>query len=437
MSTSGAPATPARGGWLWYGYCGTLIAGAIVPAVPVLAGYLPNGIVAAAGLLLIAAALLVITEVQPAPPIGAVAAGTAALPGVLLLGIHLLPTMVVLLVFPITLVGVVWQGPLPGVGLITPAMDYPMREVLIFEPVVALLLLAAASAVATYAMQRRRTSPLEGLAVGGPAALVLALAAASAPWPTVALVAVVTGLGLMVATGLTDLGPWRRTVLTIQGFVFIVSGLFGCLPTATTTVLGLALVTLAAGVVCGWGQPRSRIPGAVLMVVFAGLTAATAGLAFGQPPHEAAFTVLGILLLVLAVGAALRSWRRRDSSALEGSAHVVALLALPLTANWVHAAELVCVIWALAVGLRSRWPGTSSTDRRFFLVYSGCWWLLTWWLFLGDRAVQLPEAYTLPMAAVAALAAWACRHRWPHIRVRMGYLPAVALAVGPTLVSHF
>ena len=39
MSSPAAPAAFSRGGWLWYGYCGNLVAGAVVPAVPVFAGY--------------------------------------------------------------------------------------------------------------------------------------------------------------------------------------------------------------------------------------------------------------------------------------------------------------------------------------------------------------------------------------------------------------
>jgi hypothetical protein len=436
MSSPAAPAALSRGGWLWYGYCGILLVGAVVPAVPVLAGYLPNGVVAGAALLLIAAALLIVCQAtQPAPPAGPAMAATAAVPGVLLLGISLLPPVVVLFVFPVMLVGVVWEGPLDGVGLLPPDFDYPFGEMLQLRPAAALLLLGAASAVTTHAMQRRRTSALEGLALGGPAAGLMALAALGAPWPVVPMAVLLTGLGLVVASGLTILGPWRRTVLTTQGGVYIASGLFGALPTRTTTVLGLALAALAAGVVGGWGRAQARVPGWVFMGLAGALTAMTAGMALGRPPREVAFAILGVALLMLPLAAALRAGRRREASAIEATAHVVALFALPFTANWVHAAQLLCAVWALAVALRSRWPGTSRSDRRFLLVYAGTWWLLAWWFLLADWGVNRVEPYTLPLAGLAALAGWACRRRWFRVRAHMAYGPAATLAVAPTLIA--
>jgi hypothetical protein len=436
MSSPAAPAALSRGGWLWYGYCGTLVVGAVVPAVPVFAGYLPNAVVAGAGLLLIAAALLVISEAaQPAPPVGAAVAAAAALPGLLLLGISLLPPLVVLFVFPVTLVGVIWEGPLDGVGLLPPYVDYPLGEVLQLQSAAALLLLGAASAVTTYAVQRRRTSALEGVALGGPAAVLMALAALGAPWPVVALSVLLTGLGLMVTSGLTTLGPWRRTVLTTQGGVYVASGLFGALPTRTTTVVGLALVVLGAGVVGGWGRAEARVSGWILLGLFGALTATAGGLALGRPPREVAFAILGTALLMLTLAAVLRARRRREASAIEATAHVVVLFALPFTANWVHAAQLLCAVWALAVAVRSRWPGTSRSDRRFLLVYSGVWWLLAWWLVLGGWGVTRVEPFTLPLAALAALTGWACRRRWYRVRARMAYTPAAALALVPTLIG--
>jgi hypothetical protein len=434
MSTAGAPIAPARGR-LWYGYCAVLVIGAVVPAIPVLAGYMPNGIVAGAGLLLIAAALLILTEaVHPVPSIALVAAASAALPGVLLLAISLLPTTVVVFVFPLTLVDVVWQGPLTGVGLISPHIEYPFHEVVVLQPAVALLLLGTASAVTAHALLRHPTAPLEGLALGGPGALLMALAATEAAWPIVPLTVLVTGLGLMVAAGLTTLGPWRRTVLTSQGGVYVISGLLGALPTRATTVVGLALVAAAAGTVGLRGRVESRVPGWVFAGLFTGITAGMGGLAVGLDAHLAAFAIVAATVGMLAVASALRGRRRREASALEATAHAVMLLALAFTAGWMLAAQLVCAVWALAAGLRAAWPGTSSSDRRFLLVYSGAWWLLASWLVLGRLGVPVVEAYTLPLAGLAALAGWASRRRWPRVRRRQAYAPAAVLALVPTLL---
>jgi hypothetical protein len=76
MSSTSASARP---GWPWYGFWVALAAGVIVPTVPVFAGYLPDPIVAAAGLLLITSGLLIVTTRYQQPYL-AVSAGTAALP---------------------------------------------------------------------------------------------------------------------------------------------------------------------------------------------------------------------------------------------------------------------------------------------------------------------------------------------------------------------
>jgi hypothetical protein len=436
MSSTSASVRP---GWPWYGFWVALAAGVIVPTVPVFAGYLPDPIVAAAGLLLITSGLLIVTTRYQQPYL-TVSAATAALPALLLLGISLYPPLVVLLAFPTTWLSAVWTGPPQGpgidlVGIVAPPNRYPIDVVIGFKPAIALLMLAVASAVATHAVHRRRTSALEGLAFGGPAAVLMAMAAFGLPWPAVAFTVLVTGLALTVAAGLTELGPWRRTVVGTQGIVYVVSGLLGTLATRWSTVLALVLIVAGAALVGALGKAHSRVPGWLFAVLVAAVAATVGGLAVGRAPREAAFGVLGAAVLALVVGAAIRNRRRRESSAIEATAHITVLAALALTAGWVHPAQLVCAIWGSAVLARAWWPGVSRSDQRFLACYAGVWFVLAAWLLLAEHGVRVTEVYTLPMAGLAALAGWACLRRWRRVRLTRAMLPAALLMVIPTAIE--
>jgi hypothetical protein len=231
------------------------------------------------------------------------------------------------------------------------------------------------------------------------------------------------------------LGPWRRTVVGTQGIVYIVSGLLGSLATRWSTVLALVLIVAGAALVGALGKAHSRVPGWLFAVLIAAVTAIVGGLAVGRAPHETAFGVLGAAVLALVVGAAIRSRRRRESSAIEATAHIAVLAALALTAGWVHPAQLVCAIWGAAVLARAWWPGVSRSDQRFLVCYAGVWFVLTAWLLLAEHGVRVTEVYTLPVAGLAALAGWACLRRWRRVRLTRAMMPAALLVLIPTTIE--
>ena len=414
----------------------------VVPAVPVFAGYLPDPIVAAAGLLLITSGLLIVTTLHEQPYLAA-AAATAAVPALLLLGVSLYPPLVVLLAFPITWLASVWVGAprdagLDVVGIVAPPNRYPIDIVIGFKPAIALLLLGVASAVAIHAVHRRRTSALEGLAFGGPSAVLMALAALRLPWPTVAFAVLLMGLALAVAAGFTTLGPWRRTVVGTQGVVYVVSGLLGCLATRWSTVLALVLIVAGAALVGALGPGPAR----------GSRAGCSRCCSRRSPPSSAGSPSAGPRTWSRSPSSASPSWRswsaprlrsrrRRESSAIEATAHFVVLIALALTADWVHPAELVCVGWALAVLARAGWPGRVPVRPAVPACYSGgvvgarrrgwCW----------PRTAS-PVTETLHPAGWPrwpALAGWACRRRWPRVRLRRAMVPAAVLLLVPTLLD--
>jgi hypothetical protein len=182
--------------------------------------------------------------------------------------------------------------------------------------------------------------------------------------------------------------------------------------------------------------------GGWLAAVGAGLATGTAaGLAADLSIRDTAYVVLGVAVLALAVGTALRP---TESRAVQAAAHAGAVVALLFTVGpessdvagrgiSVGHAAAISSLWGVAVGLRALWPGTSRAGRAQLAAVAGGWQLLAWWLLLASREVKMVEAYTLPLAAVALLAGWAALRARPELRSWIAYGPALAAAFLPSL----
>jgi hypothetical protein len=416
-----------------YLFRGCLIAGAVLPLLPPLFGRLPNDLLSASALLLIAAGCLYhrIARGPRSEWTGFGAPVAAGLPGALMLSITLLPGGLMLLFPPLLWVTDVWSGHPAGTGMLPSWMRYPFEVAFESHQSIAIAIAAAAAGVLGYAVLRTRAAVVEGVGLILPAALPFALAANGAIWPAIPVSLLAIGAVLVVAAGIANLGSWRRTIAATQGFAYLASGTAACLPMRETTIIALGLITLIAVYIGWYGRRDVRVPAWIFAVMFAGLTGGAGSVAVGLSRHQAAFAVLAAAVAALVLAAAVRASRRREASAIEATAHVVMIAAVILTLGSLRAAIVLCTLWTVAVGARILWPATSTSDRRFLASYAAVWLTLTWWLLIGPP-YPYTEAYTLPLAGVALLGGWAARRRW-RIKARNAYTPAVALAVLPTL----
>jgi hypothetical protein len=396
-------------------------------------GGLPNDLLSASALLLIAAGCL-LWRVARGPAstwVGFGAPVAAAIPGILMLAITLFPGALLMMFPPLFWLSAVWSGHPDGTGVLPPLFRYPYEVAFAPHQAVAITIAAAAAGVLGYAVVRQPRAVVQGIGLILPAALPFALSAYGAAWPAIPLSMLGIGIGLIVAAAMANLGSWRRTFAATQGFTFITTGVAACLPTRGTTLVALGLVTAVAFCVGWYGRPDARVPAWIFMVLLGATTGCAAVLAVGLSPAQAAFGVLAAAVAALALAAAVRAQRRREASAIEATAHVVMFGALLLTLGSLRATIVLCGLWSLAVAARILWPATSTSDRRFLASYAAFWVTVTWWLLIGPP-YPYTEAYTLPLAGVALIGGWAARKRW-RLKARNAYGPAVALAILPTL----
>ncbi|HEX2355571.1 MAG TPA: hypothetical protein VHI50_03785 [Micromonosporaceae bacterium] len=417
------------------GYAGYALAG--LGAAAVFAGWPRTdgtadapAVYAAVGLLVVSAGAALLPAGDAVRPgrVATVAVVVSALGGLAL--VDLAPVLAALLLAPYRWVDGVWTGPPSGVGPGpgAAAIDWPHAA--------ALAVLAAAAALAGHAIGRsRRAAAHAGLTVA-PFAVVATLAAARAPWPAVPAASLVLGLGLCLVVAYAP-RPGRSAALGVPlGVALAGAGLAGALPAEATTLAALALLMVAgAGAGAAGRALPARLAGWSTAAVAAALFALAAGLAAELPLRRAAFGVLGAAAAVLCLAVALRRRGPAESAATEAMAHATAFAALVLAAGAARGAAAVCTLWGIAVGVRALWPAESHRRRLALAAAAAGCELLAWWLLLGAAQVALVEAYTLPAAGAALLAGWLAQRDRPVLSSWVGYGPALAAALLPTLAT--
>jgi hypothetical protein len=83
--------------------------------------------------------------------------------------------------------------------------------------------------------------------------------------------------------------------------------------------------------------------------------------------------------------------------------------------------------------LRALLRGQSVDARRYRVVAATVVELVAYWLLLVETGVSLTEAYTVPAAAVAALAGWLAARRRPGLSSWTAYGPALIAAFAPSV----
>jgi hypothetical protein len=193
------------------------------------------------------------------------------------------------------------------------------------------------------------------------------------------------------------------------------------------TALALLLLTAAApSVLVAARQPADR-PGALPVTVGCLAGSALLAEADGSPAPGGTGPLL-LALAVLALAAATLERHSRAEVPLAVSAVVVGVVAVAHVGRTGHAAAASVALAVLGAAL----VGYAHRTERVPARAVGCAALVgAAWLAVGDAGVRVPEAYTLPLAAVLLLYAGR-RLRTAESWTSWG--PALLAAFGPSVV---
>lgn len=374
------------------------------------------------------------------PPTGALVA--AALPGALAIA-DIAPALVGALVDPFETTRRIWQGP-PEVLLNPPAAAQVDGT-----GVVAALLLTIAAALAAVGFGGGRTAQAFPVVLPGLAAtLLIAPIALDIEWPAITMSALAVFTLCMLGVALTPPPPdsdrarplrVTRRVAFVIGLAAGGAGLAGSLATRPLTLFtlgGAVGVGLTAGI--GGRTQTARILGWPFAAVFAQLFVLTAGLVAGFDVHWSAFGVLAVGAVLLMFAGLLPRLRRpeatREAAAVEWSGYAAALIALALAYDSPSHVAALLAAWGAVLGAAAGRPNRRSVERRILFWTAVGSEIVAWWILMTVSEVTLPEAYTLPFAALALLVGVLEIRQHPELSSWVAYGPALIAAFLPTLV---
>ncbi|MFC8846194.1 MULTISPECIES: SCO7613 C-terminal domain-containing membrane protein [unclassified Micromonospora] len=450
-----------------------VVGGATVSAVAAIVAGLPSGVYAAAAALLgVLAELVRASTVPPAgsaqpvrrwtvlldgalrrapddddgtavrwrvsPAAGALAA--AALP-VALAVFSLAPALEVALVEPYRALGRVWQGPPPEL-LVPPAGAVDPTHVL---TALLLTLTAALAAVGLSGGRRSRAVPV--VLPGAAVTLLITPTALGHGWPVSVLAALsvftISMLGLALSPP-PPLAERARSLRTARVLVFVIglagggAGLLGSLATRELTLftLGGAVGVGVVAALHGTTQ-RARILGWLFASLTAQLFVLVVGLVAGLAAVWSAFGVLAVGAALQVFAATLPRLRRpearSEAATVEWSGFAAALIALALAFDSPRHIAALLAAWGAVLGVAAARPGRRPVERRILFWAVVFCEIVAWWILMRVADVALPEAYTLPFAALALLVGvLELRHR-PELSSWVAYGPAMVAAFVPTL----
>jgi hypothetical protein len=163
----------------------------------------------------------------------------------------------------------------------------------------------------------------------------------------------------------------------------------------------------------------------------------TGALVAGLDPPWAAFGVLAVGAVLLVLEALLPRLGlpeyRREATTVEWSGYASALLAGALAFDSpAHLAALLAA-WGAVLGLTATRPGRTPNQRRNLFWLAVGFEIIGIWLFIAIADVALPEAYTLPFAALALLVGVLEARQRPELSSWAAYGPALLAAFVPTI----
>lgn len=304
----------------------------------------------------------------------------------------------------------------------------------------ALVVLAVAAVFASGRGVRPSALPLGAAALPAlpfaAAALPVLLVAVGTPWPVLPAAVLLAGLAALLLAALAGPRPTLAPVVVPLGVVLAASGVAGLLATRAGALAAEGALLVAAVVVAAGGRTVGvRVAGCLAAVGTASALAVTGSLAAGLPLREAAYPLLAVAALVLAVAAAATPTRASVGRVLDAAAQAVALVAAVLAVEVARHLATICVLWGVAVAVRLLRRGESAGRRWTFAGIAAGSELLGAWVLLAAGGVTVLEAYTLPAAGLALGAGLLALRTRPGLTSWPALGPGLVAALAPSLVS--
>ncbi|MDG4783581.1 hypothetical protein O7614_28405 [Micromonospora sp. WMMD961] len=268
------------------------------------------------------------------------------------------------------------------------------------------------------------------------AALPVLLVAVGTPWPVLPAVVLLAGLAAVLLAALAVPRPTLAPVAVPLGVVLTASGVLGLLATRGGSLAAEAALLVAAVVVAVGGRKAEvRVAGCLAAVGTASALAVTGSLVAGLPLRGAAYPLLAVAALVLAVAAAATPTRALVGRVLDAAAQAVALVAAVLAVEAARQLATICVLWGVAVAVRLLRRGESTGRRWTFAGIAAGSELLGAWVLLAAGGVTVLEAYTVPAAGLALGAGLLALRTRPGLTSWPALGPGLVAALSPSLVA--
>jgi hypothetical protein len=260
------------------------------------------------------------------------------------------------------------------------------------------------------------------------------------------LVSTLCGLSLALTTppvpGSVEANSLRvaRRLVFALAVLAALAGQFGSLATRSMTIEALAGSVVVGAIGALWGRyPLARMIGWHVAVGAAGLLAVAASLAAGYPARWAAFPLLGVTAVAVALAAMLPRLRRTISTdqeimVIEATAVLGMLSALALTIGSPRYTALACTALGAVLGLAASRPGRPEMHRQTLIFAAAATEVVGVWLLMKTGNVSLPEAYSLPFAVFALLVGILELRRRPELGSWLAYGPALVAGFLPSLI---
>jgi hypothetical protein len=370
------------------------------------------------------------------PATGAVV--VAIVPTILAL-ISIAPALKAALVDPLQQVSHIWEGPLP-------ALLHPDAGNADGTSVLAALLLTVAAALAATGFGGKTAEAVPVILPGLAITVLITPIALHRPWPVAGTAALLIFTGVMIALALipppiatrAPLVRGARNIAFVIGLLAGGAGMAGSLATHPLTLgtLGCAVVVgLVAAI--GGRTSHARILGWLFAAFNGQFFVLAAALTVGVARQWAAFGVLavgaGLLILESALPRLGLPQYRAEATTVEWSGYGSALIAGALAFDAPAQLAALLAAWGAVLGLAVGRPGRDARQRRIIFWLAIGFEFLGWCVFMTLSDVAVPEAYTLPFAALALLAGVREVRLRADVSSWAAYGPALLAAFVPTV----